>query len=441
MFADEIPNAIQWHEGMLLAPQHFQQSACRQEMLTQYSTLLAGPYCWGVRRLAFDGKLLPAGTVRVLDLEAVMPDGSVVAHRHSEKQELMLQLAADAHSRQRDIAVYLTVPARNSAGMKGALARYDAIESDPVSDENTGEDALRMPVLRPRLALMAGDTPPPKFVSMPIGKFRFEDEACVQTNFIAPSLAATPHSALGEMCGELASRVREKAIFISEQLRAPSAVSDKPLMLENVGRMQSLVSCLPLFEALLATGNSHPFPLYLTICSMIGNMAALGSGVLPPVFAPYNHADPRSSFEEVIGFALRMVTEGIPETYASHPFHLQDRVFHLMFAPEWATHNLVLAMRLPAGATEKEVIAWGEKCLIGSDSVLPSIRDRRIRGAQRQFVEKYQDLVPVRGVVLFSLRADSEFIKPGENLQILNFGEKGRAFSPLEIVLYVKRTV
>ncbi len=59
------------------------------------------------------------------------------------------------------------------------------------------------------------------------------------------------------------------------------------------------------------------------------------------------------------------------------------------------------------------------------------------RGA---IVEKDPELVPVRGVLLFALRAEAEFIeKAGERLQILNFGERGRALSPLEIVLYVKR--
>ena len=69
-----------------------------------------------------------------------------------------------------------------------------------------------------------------------------------------------------------------------------------------------------------------------------------------------------------------------------------------------------------------------------------SLRDRRIRGAQRQFIEKDQELVPVRGVVLFSLKPDRDFVRSGETLQILNFGERWRTLSPLEVVLYVKRS-
>ena len=439
MSADEIPLAIQWHEGMLLAPQHFQRSAQRQEMLTQYSALLVGPYSWGVRKLLLDGKLLPSGVVRVLELEAVLPDGSIALHRPEGGHELMVQLNGASFPRNTEIAIYLALPARSAAGIDGAMARYESIESGAVADENTGEDALRIPLLRPRLSLMAGEQPPPKYVSITVAKVRFEDEACAQTNYIPPATSVPARSALGELCGELASRVREKALFIAEQVASPSAVLDKPMTMENLGKMQSLISCLPAFEALLLTDTSHPLTLYLAVCSMVGSMAGLGAGILPPVFAPYNHSDLRSSFEEVIGFAMRMTSEGIPESYGAHPFDLKNRIFSLLFSGEWAARSLVLALRQPAGASEKDMIQWGEECLIGSESVIASAKDRRIRGAWRQHVEKYQDLVPVRGVVLFTLRPDPEFLKPGESLQILNTREKNSAISPLEIVLYVKR--
>ena len=74
MNAYEIPDAIQWHEGLLLTPQHFQQLSTRHEALVQYGTSLVAPFCWGVRRLKYDRVSLTMGKFRVLQLEAVMPD-------------------------------------------------------------------------------------------------------------------------------------------------------------------------------------------------------------------------------------------------------------------------------------------------------------------------------------------------------------------------------
>ena len=438
MQADEIPEAIQWHEGMLLSPQHFQQNAWRHELLVQYGSLLVAPYCWGIRVLKLDTKVLPSGTFRVLELEAVMPDGSVVTQKPDDDRELLLDLAPFAEQmRQGPIAIYLIVPAR-TAGGKGTLSRYEAFEGPPIADENTGDGDLRVPRLRPRVSLMAGEVPPPKYVSLTLAKVHFEDEAHILADYIPPTMTVASRSPLGDMCSQLAVRLREKAMFVSEQVRAPSTAADMPLMMESRNRMQSLVSALPPFEALLSTGVAHPLPLYLQLCSLAGHLSALGVSLLPPVFPPYNHNDLRATYQEVLDFALRMTNEGVPESYDAYPFQLRDRVFSLSFDALWSTRRLVLGMRMATGVSEKEMIAWGDECLIGSESMIASMRDRRIRGALREFIEKDQDLLPVRGVLLFSLRPDPEFIRPGERLLILNFGERGRAFSPVEIVLYVK---
>jgi type VI secretion system protein ImpJ len=439
LLADEIPQPIQWHEGMLLAPQHFQQSAARQEMLVQYSALLIAPYCWGVRRLALDTKILASGNLRVLQLECVLPDGAIVNFNHDIDGELDIDLTAFANDmRSSDMSVYVALPARTSSSVKGALARYQAFEGPLLADENTGDGEVRIPVLKPVLTLIAGEKPPAKFVSMPIARVRFEDEAFVLSEYVPPTMTASLRSPLGQMCSELAARLREKAMFVSEQARSPTATVEKSLMLENKGRMQSLVSGLPPFEAVLSTGTAHPLTLYLALCTLSGHLAALGTSLLPPAFSPYDHNDPRASFQEVLDFALRMTNEGIPETYRAWPFALKDRIFSLMFEPEWVARRIVIGMRISAGVTEKEMIAWGDECLIGSESLIPSLRDKRIRGAHREFVETDRELVPVRGVLLFSLRPDGEFVRPGETLQIRNLGERGRSFSPLEIVLYVK---
>ncbi len=439
MLADEIPQPIQWHEGMLLVPQHFQQSSWRNEMLVQYSALLVSPYCWGVRQMKLDVKVLAAGMIRVLTLEAVLPDGAIITFDHAEDGELMVDLSALSDDmRASEMTVHLALPARSASIVKGSLARYEAREGPLLADENTGDGEVRIPVLRPVLTLISGEKPPPKYVSMPIARVRFADEAFVLSEYIAPTMSVPLRSPLGELCSHLAARLREKAMFVSEQVRSPSAILEKPLMLENKGRMQSLVSGLPQLEAILATGTAHPFSLYLALCNLSGHLAALGTSLLPPAFAPYDHTDIRASFEEVLDFSLRMMNEGIPETYRAWPFNLKDRIFTLNFEAEWATRRLVLGMRISTGVTEKEMIAWGEECLIGSESVIPSLRDKRIRGANREFVETDRELVPVRGVLLFTLRPDPEFVKPGEILQIRNLGERGRQFSPLEIVLYVK---
>jgi len=39
-----VPAAVHWHEGMLLAPQHFQRAALRSEALQAYHITAASPF-------------------------------------------------------------------------------------------------------------------------------------------------------------------------------------------------------------------------------------------------------------------------------------------------------------------------------------------------------------------------------------------------------------
>ena len=62
---------------------------------------------------------------------------------------------------------------------------------------------------------------------------------------------------------------------------------------------------------------------------------------------------------------------------------------------------------------------WMNECLIGSEPVVDSLKNKRILGALRQKVEGDKDLIPLRGVSLYKVQIEDEFIQPLEKLQIL----------------------
>ena len=77
--------------------------------------------------------------------------------------------------------------------------------------------------------------------------------------------------------------------------------------------------------------------------------------------------------------------------------------------------------------------------LVGSDSVIKPMRERRVLGAPRHRIDREQalDVVPTRGVVLFKIEVNFDDIVPGEKLSILS-GDRGRREPPQEIVLYIR---
>lgn len=433
MDSKQIPEAIQWHEGMLLAPQHLQQLSQRSESLVHYYLHAISPFFWGVRTLEIDEKLLVGGVFRVLKLEAVMPDGLIVSHQTGSGTDLQITLQ---NVQQQPITIHLAVPARSLIATKGDLPRYQSVDGEPIVDESSGDGEVLIPRLRPRLRLIAGEVPA-KYVSFPLAKIRYKNEAFGRDEFIPPTTIVPAGSSIWEICSLTATKIRERALFLSEQVRSPASASRVPLMLETKGRIQNLVSGLPQFEAILGTSMAHPYELYKAFCVLAGHLAGLGYSMVPPVLGPYKHNDLYATFIQIQEFAFAMMEEGIPENYMAIPFQLVKKTFCLIFDSAWKDRRLFVAMRGQTGMSEKDVVEWGESCRIGSESVMRSMRDKRILGAGRQLIQSYESLVPARGVILFALDFDPQFIKPDEQLQVVNDSESA-GMHPAEVILYVK---
>lgn len=419
--ASELPQSIQWHEGMLLAPAHFQQFATRIEELAHYHYLSISPYHFGIRTLRIDESQLLAGVFRVLELEAVMPDGLVVSHREgAEELEIALEPLAEQLAGG-EILVFLAAPVRKlgAAQVKGDLARYRSVPGTPVADENTGEGEVDIPRLEPRLTLLATNDPPQKYVTLPLAGVTYANEAFKATDYIPPALSAAPGAPLHALCVQAAERCREKALFLAGKVDSGAALSG-PMVLETRMQIASLCAALPALEALLATGRAHPFALYLAMCDLAGSLAGLSSALVPPVFAPYDHQNLRAGFTALRDFAFRAIDEGVIEAYTPVTFEAEKGVFSLVMREEWLGARLAVGIKVRRGVRESDAAAWMEDAVIGSEPVLASLQDRRIRGAARKRVEAEREIMPPRGVLLYVVEPDPEHVKPGERLVIAN---------------------
>jgi type VI secretion system protein ImpJ len=443
MNAQEIPESIEWHEGMLLTPQHFHQTAQRHEMLVAYG-LSCTPYLWGVREMQFDASLLAGGVVSITALEALMPDGLVIAL--DEAGDLRLDLKPFAEEMKLGpVPISVVVPARKAVPSQGDLERYVSRPAPVESDEESHGNGNGIPRLRPRLALLAGEVPP-KYVGIPLLRVRYENEI-----FTAlpdhPILKVPLRSTIGRLCSSTAQRIREKALYLSERARNPGADPEGTLELENKRLIHSLVAGLPEFEAMLHTGTAHPFPLYLALCSLAGNLAGIGISQIPPIFPPYDHNRPRLSFEEVRSYLFQVIDEGISETWSTFRLLREGDLFRLPAKAGWADlipwgktprrAPMVLALRGPSGSTEKDMLEWGSNCVIGTQNTVRSLVARRILGAPRRHVEALEDLLPGRNTLLFEVEADPEVLSREEDLHI--FDRRLGAIHPGEVLLFVRK--
>jgi type VI secretion system protein ImpJ len=419
----DLPQLIEWHEGMLLTPQHFQQFAARSELLTQFMFAQGGSFRWGVIDLKIDQAALSGGVLRILNVEAIMPDG-LLALGGSERGvdlEFDLQKAEGSPAR-----IYLIVPREAALYDRTDYSRYEgfATKDDVASDNVSGAEATPIPRIRARLRLASGESGLSGMTALPLIEFTIQGTVCKQTDYIAPVLRMKPGSALTNLCAPVRKAVREKATELASKLSPDARSSD----LAGMQQLQWLVSALPLVEVLLEGDQAHPYALYLAFCSMAGSVAFLSNARVPPIFHPYHHDDLRSSFEEVLAFIRLALSQGLIENWISQPFKKRaeggarpgDQYFEIQPTLEkalgaeadFSSPFLALMLRGPADVMTE----WGESCLLAGEDAISDLELSRSRGASCERVNSLGDLVPAPGSVLFRVKNEGKWINPRNKL-------------------------
>jgi type VI secretion system protein ImpJ len=438
----EIPDAVDWHEGMLLAPQHFQLMMQRSEALLARQVSALGPYQYGFSSLVLDRARILEGVLQMRSFEGIMPDGLLVSARDGESG-LVLNLAEYTEALVRGpLKIYLVVPVRRH-GETGRVdgTRYLSVEGAPVVDESTGQGNVNIPRLVPRLTLIAGDLPSNRFVGMPIAEVVLKDEAFSLTDFVAPRLFLKSSEILYEECRGIVTRLREKAAFLIEDHRGEGNYG-RQVAAETRTVAAALVGTLPLLETLCLTDRVHPFEVYKCLMMVAGGISAAGVPVVPPTLQPYRHDDPRSSFDAVANFILQRL-RGIQVLSREEPFVKEDGVFRLILPEEWVKNDLTIGVRHHADTPVESILNWMRQSLIASKPLLNSISERRILGAARRAVEN-NEMLGVRSsnlVSMFTVEKSTEFILPDEPLVIANLVERGDDTGPTEIVLFVPNDI
>lgn len=435
----DLPDLIEWHEGMLLTPQHFQQFAARSELLTQFMFVQGGSYRWGVIDLSIDKDALNRGTLRILHLDAILPDGLLVL----AGSERGIELTFDLQKAERTPArIFLAVPREASLYDLSDYSRYEGFSAhgELVADGISGGAPGPIPRLRARLRLVSGEADLAGMTALPLIEFDMQGTVSRQTDYIPPVLRITPGSPLANLCAPVQSLVREKATELARKLR-PDAKNNDPASLQTV---QWLVAALPPVEALLAGTETHPYALYLALCSMAGSVAFLSDARTPPIFSAYDHGNLRSSFQEVLAFIQLALSQGLIENWIGQPFRLRsEREPYFELQPslekvfgsdaDFSSSYVGLMLRGPA----EGMAEWGESCLLAREDAIADLETSRSQGAICERVDALEDLAPAPGTVLFRVKNESKWLDPRRKLVLKGARQETRM--PETATLFIRK--
>jgi type VI secretion system protein ImpJ len=391
-----LPDAVQWSEGMMLSPQHFQQNDRYWHAHLRHRLQAIAPHYWGVLRLHFD---IVGETVSIGELECLMPDGLLVAFPGTSQRHppgnVELEVGGACKTGDAPLKVWCWVNQRGArAACQDSLERrYNSILEVQTLDENTGDNGLSLPRLQVNFQLYLGASSPAPDCAVPLLEIvRGANQQLEVTPYHPPLLHIGSADGLAPVnlwrnLLQLHDRLWDKLT----QLGEPGKTGDAE---ENMGSerrqhlaaARNIAAALPQLSVLLHT-QTHPSQLYQVLAQIVGALSGIGVNPLPLLMKPYQHEDCMPQFQQAMAYIQARLdsvdTRHEILTFQRTDLHdpsQQDACFERRLLAGM-TDELIIELEPREAQTAAQLLAWLDEALIADAALIPQLRRARVAGA------------------------------------------------------------
>ncbi|MFZ6675478.1 type VI secretion system baseplate subunit TssK [Undibacterium sp. Xuan67W] len=394
-----LPDAVQWSEGMLLSPQHFQQNDIYWHQHLRHAIQAQSPHYWGVLKLSYS---LTNNIISISELECILPDGLAIEFPGNFPRNPIGNLEKEIKSEDcvqggPPLCVWLRVRERHAyAAVQGHIERrYDSIGNISVADENTGEGQLPVERLQTRFELYFGGTSPSIECAVPLLKLeRGENNVLAISRYHPPMLHLEASDF--QRANSLAEQLRQLHDLLWSKTKQLAGNSDDALpdqeyslsqeSLRHLVSARNLASCLPQFSVNLHH-RCHPSLVYQSIAQIVGQVASFGANPLPLKMEPYNHEDCFPQFQIAIAYITSKL-KLVETTYELLRFARIGRTDpdlpYACFARRLLPNmddNLIIELIPKSGQTKTQMLNWITQAKIASEANMPQLLIGRLQGA------------------------------------------------------------
>ncbi|POT56141.1 type VI secretion system baseplate subunit TssK [Citrobacter amalonaticus] len=431
-----IPAMVCWYEGMAMLPQHFQLQALRNETLSAALAQCANHWFWGVKRLQIDEAALCAGMLRILHLEAIMPDGTPVDYDVGCDSPLEFDcsrlLPAPPDS---EHSLWLALsPYRRAGQWQQMNTRNRSINSAPLPDLSSGEFPESIPLWQPAPRLVTSHERA-DLICLPLLQVVYTEGGFRQNAWFPPTPGVSEESYLSRHTRQICLQAREKILFLSREMQLAQQSQHTHDWLWLALSLQSIQSALPLLETLCNSGQPHPQDLWRALCLFVGQTAILTQDKTLPLLPAFDYQNMQPGFATLFSL-LKTQLAHIHRRYQRLNFGKQDNLFSLQLPVDiHAGEQVVIGILMPNGDTSRAE-GWLQRSLIASQPFLPVLRRQRMHGMS--FVplatEQRGEWETESSIALFTLTLTTQWFEKEALLTIMPLHETDDM--PQQIMLY-----
>jgi type VI secretion system protein ImpJ len=307
--------AVHWHEGMFLQPQHFQAAEQHALHLAHLSQSWDHSYYWGLRSVEIDEAALGNQHLEILSLKGRLRDGSLVSvPENGALPRLPLKAALERHG---TVNVFLGVPVLQTGRPNAASDGHAAegvrflVGALDVEDENQGTNPRPIEFRRLNLTLLLSPEEAPTehagYELLRIARIeksaRADAAPQLDAAYIPPVLACDAWKGLGVgILQNVYDRIGRKSEMLLSQVRSRGIGFDSTSQGEAAMfyQLRLLNEAYALLGIMAYARGIHPLSAYVELCRLVGQLSILDASVLvPPALPPYDHDDLGGCFGRV----------------------------------------------------------------------------------------------------------------------------------------------
>lgn len=308
------PNRVAWDEGMMLAPQHFQQLERWIEAELRDRAAVGSTWSHGFTALEIDRGALAGGQLAVVHMAGVLPDGTAFQCPGRDPLPPARAVQQAFEGKVEAVDVYLCLPqvtpgtsAYGDVGTMVPLLRRRTRLADAARPETEREIGTAQLNLTLRLAGESLDG----FRAMPIARVVRGSGGGVELapGFSPPPLtiAAMPQalSVLRQVTGMVAQKWTELS---GKRRGSGSGMADASglMLLHTVGEN------LPLLRHCVDHGSVSPERAYLVLARLAAQMCTFHASMTPTEVPAYSHDNPGPCFRELGDMLQELLGDAAP---------------------------------------------------------------------------------------------------------------------------------
>jgi type VI secretion system protein ImpJ len=396
---------VVWHEGLFLAPQHFQQDERHLRWRLARLARSLHPHAWGLSALAIDGQALAHGAFALVAAEGIMPDGLAFSAGGDEAAPPSRQVELPAASDR--FGVFLVAAAERAGAIAASVdgmvdgrpTRWRRLLRE-VRDEH-GSGAREIPVAVPNLRLAFEGEPLDDAVWIRIAEVGRAPGGGLSLldGFAPPSLSIAASAPLRACLRRVSEMAAARIAELSAQRRARARGQVEIAAADTVAylALQALSAAMPAIVQAARVGDAHPAAVHAEVARLAGALCALSLERSAAELPEYRHETPLLGLLELEQVLRDLLTAGSSARGTTLPSRRPEERVVAAELPEHALDGarLFVAVHadLPAERLLRDVPLKAKIAALGR---LDALIAQALRGLRLAFIAVPPAEVPAR---------------------------------------------